>query len=66
MKSFFLIFFVVLVTTVAFSPSWSTSRHSSFALFAKDGAVKEVTGKELQSIMSESDLPLVVNAYASW
>lgn len=44
----------------------STRRQSSLFASTEEKAVKDVTGAELEVMLTEWDTPLVVDAYATW
>jgi hypothetical protein len=73
MKTILLTLSAVVVSTQAFAVPYCVSRaraSSSFLLAAADPgevkSAKQVTGEELEMLMSDWDLPLVVDAYATW
>jgi hypothetical protein len=62
---------VFIPTTTAFTTSLSNNnnhRRVSTTLFLADEvkAAPMVTGEELEMMLTEWDLPLVVDAYATW
>jgi hypothetical protein len=78
MKTIFLTLSGVVASTQAFAVPYCASRApaaSSFIPLAAAAAAddsgevksaKQVTGEELEMLMSDWDLPLVVDAYATW
>jgi hypothetical protein len=73
MKTILLTLSAVVASTQAFAVPYSASRApaSTSCLWAAADAgevksAKQVTDEELEMLMSDWDLPLVVDAYATW
>ena len=70
-SNLFLLATMIIASTQAFtlpSTTFGVSRLSSSRLFATEEVkvAKQVTGEELEMMMAEWDMPLVVDAYATW
>jgi len=63
-----LLLLALLAASNAFAPFVVQSRKSPLALFASssDVAAPCISGEELETMLTEWDMPLVIDAYATW